>query len=352
MQSIEEVTIVGGGPAGAYCACELARKGVKVKIIDHSHPREKICGGGISSAAVTKFPFLEKMRPEGNDCSNFKVIFPNGDQVMLNGIQKGFNISRRILDEEIINMAMQNGAVLLKEEVTDVNQKKTLWEITTNKHVFLTKILIGADGVNSIVRRKTLGPIPKENLGVTYGYFATGAENEPTTMKFLNNIVGYIWIIPRKDHSSIGICGETIYGKRFKKILGDFVHSYYPCVSIDKEFASTFLFPSNSNFFELPSAGENWILIGDAAGHVDPITGEGILYALWSGKLAAEAIIRNEPKSCDEHRREEYCNNLSQRCENKDLFFNPLAMTLMINIILQNNLATETRFPRITSRRD
>lgn len=54
--------IVGGGPSGAYCATELARKGIYATILDHSHPKEKPCGGGISSVDLSKFPFLEKFR--------------------------------------------------------------------------------------------------------------------------------------------------------------------------------------------------------------------------------------------------------------------------------------------------
>ena len=60
MKYVEDVAIVGGGPAGAYCALTLAKKGIMPTIFDHSHPREKPCGGGISPPVLKKFPFLEQ----------------------------------------------------------------------------------------------------------------------------------------------------------------------------------------------------------------------------------------------------------------------------------------------------
>ena len=80
----------------------------------------------------------------------------------------------------------------------------------------------------------------------------------------------------------------------------------------------------------LPCAGEDWILVGDAAGHVDPITGAGILYALWSGELAAEVIKRKELTAYDKLWREAYGNDLRERCKQRDTFFNPFMIELSI----------------------
>ena len=91
----------------------------------------------------------------------------------------------------------------------------------------------------------------------------------------------------------------------------------------------------NPDFFMLPCAGVDWVLVGDAAGHVDPITGEGILYALWSGKLAAEVIKRNELKSYDRLWREEYGNSLRENCARRDMFYNPLMIELRLFWLLE-----------------
>ncbi len=341
MENIEAVAIIGGGLAGANCAYELATKGVNSIIFDNSHPREKPCGGGISPLVIEKFPFIEQFPSKGSISADFKIISPKNREVIAKGKRKGFIISRRYLDEGILNMAIGNGAKLIKEKVTEIEKKQGFWEIKTEKRLMKAKILVGADGVNSIVRKKTVGSISRENLGIGYGYFAIGAEKEYATMKFLDGIPGYIWIFPRDDHSSIGIGSELRYGSILKGILDDFIRSYGLKIKVISQFAAMLPSAKDPNFFKLPCAGENWILIGDAAGHVDPITGEGVLYALWSGKLAAETIIRNNILSYDDLWRREYGNDLMEGCKQRDMFYNPLMIEL--SVILASRSSTYSR---------
>jgi flavin-dependent dehydrogenase len=115
MEPIEDIGIVGGGPAGAYFAYELARQGLKPTIFDHSHPREKPCGGGISPPLIAKFPFVEKFRPKGLVFGLFKIISCIDTEVMTKGLENGFSISRLYFDQQILDMATQNGAKLIKE---------------------------------------------------------------------------------------------------------------------------------------------------------------------------------------------------------------------------------------------
>jgi flavin-dependent dehydrogenase len=74
MKVCEDVAIVGGGPAGAYCAFELAKQGINATVFDHSYPREKPCGGGISPPTIEKFPFVERFRSMGSTFSDFRII--------------------------------------------------------------------------------------------------------------------------------------------------------------------------------------------------------------------------------------------------------------------------------------
>ena len=77
-------------------------------------------------------------------------------------------------------------------------------------------------------------------------------------------------------------------------------------------------------------------MIGDAAGHVDPISGGGILYALWGAKIAAEALKNKDPKSFDATWRNEYGKILEERCKNKEAFYDPLESTMSMVIGLAN----------------
>ena len=74
MGKVNDVVIIGGGPAGAHCALELANKGIYATVFDHSHPREKPCGGGISSRTIEKFSFIEKFFSKGKITTKLKII--------------------------------------------------------------------------------------------------------------------------------------------------------------------------------------------------------------------------------------------------------------------------------------
>ena len=92
----------------------------------------------------------------------------------------------------------------------------------------------------------------------------------------------------------------------------------------------------NPEFFATPCAGKNWILVGDAAGHVDPISGGGILYALWDGELAAQAIKANNPQSYDLLWRDAFGKDLEERYGKQDSFYDPLKSTLLLFFGLGN----------------
>ena len=363
MGKLEDVVIIGGGPAGACCAFELAKKGIYAPVIDYSHPREKPCGGGMSSRTVKGFPFIKELLDKGRITTKLKIISspPQNQQFIATENQRRFIIARRYFDEGILNMALQNGAKLIKEKVINIkHNKKNYWYIRTNKRSLETKIIVGADGITSLVRRKTLGKNitfkeyakqQKKHLALTFGYIASGVENEPPTIRYLGknpdlkkeDFKGYIWILPRVDHSSIGIGSELRCGGRLlKRLLDEFIDWYCPHITRISTFAWMLPSATDTTFFEKPCAGEDWILVGDAAGHADPINGEGIHYALWSAKLAAEAIEKKDLKSYDESWRSEYGDDLKRSCENKALFYSPLGKALAIiqtgaSILEKNN---------------
>jgi geranylgeranyl reductase family protein len=329
MGHIEDVVIVGAGPAGAYCALELAKRGIYATIVDHSHPREKPCGGGITRTTLERFPFIKDMSSLGKRSNALKLISCTDKQVVFLESKIAFCISRRFLDEGILNLAVQHGAKLVRERVLDVYRKKT-WRIKTDRENLNAKLLVGADGVNSLVRRKIIGPISRENLALCYGYIASGVENEPSTVKFLAEIPGYIWIFQRKDHSSIGIGSELKYGSMLKGLLVNFLSKNFPKVKRITSYAALLPCVQNPDFFNLPSAEKDWILVGDAAGHVDPVSGAGILYALWSGELAAKAIVKEQPEAFENFWRNAYGDYLTNLSRQRSTFYDPFWIEMSI----------------------
>jgi geranylgeranyl reductase family protein len=293
-----EVAVVGGGPAGSYCAYCLAENGIYPVIFDHSHPREKPCGGMISPLAQEILPFLRELPIEQVKRKRIYIIPPSGKKISIN-IKKNeaICVSRLKFDQFLLNKALNMGAKWIQEKVVDVKRWGNFWKIKTNKHLYVAKKLVGADGINSIVREKVTIPLRNTDKGLCYGYFVEDLENEEISFHFLPHRKGYIWVIPRKKFSSVGIgCAEisrlSLSGLR--KELDTFIARHYPEAKMISKW--TALIPNIKDAKTLcnPVAGKTWILIGDAAGHVNPVSGEGIPYALLSGELAAQAIAEND----------------------------------------------------------
>ncbi|MCS7123889.1 MAG: NAD(P)/FAD-dependent oxidoreductase [Candidatus Bathyarchaeota archaeon] len=290
-----EVAIVGGGPAGAYCAYNLAKNGIPPTIFDHSHPREKPCGGMISPLAQELFPFLKELPIDQTKRRKASFVSPFGKKFTLTFRKnEAICVSRLDLDQYLLNMALREGAKWVKEKVLNVRRKGKLWKIKTNKAVFLAEKLVGADGVNSLIRRKVTSPLKSTDKGFCCGYFAEHLEDEEISFHFLPHREGYMWIIPRKNNTSIGIgCSEPRLSKGLFEELNAFIRTHYPNIKIISKWAALIPNIKEKETFRIPIAGPNWLLVGDAAGHVDPLNGEGIPYALLSGELAAQAIAEN-----------------------------------------------------------
>ena len=303
-----QTAIVGGGPAGAYCACCLTENDIYPVIFDHTHPREKPCGGLISPLAQKVFPLLKELPIERNERNRIHLIPPSGKPLSISFRKsKLLCFSRLKLDRFLVNMAVNKGAELIREKVLALERKGNLWKVKTSRRPYIVKTLIGADGVNSLVRRSIIGPLRKVDKGICYGYFVGGLEKEDMTIRFLFHGMGYIWVFPRVGHTSLGIgFAETSRCYGLKRQLDMFIEQHYPCV--EKTSRWTALIPNLKDVktFRIPLAGTNWMLIGDAAGHVNPIIGEGILYALLDAKLAAQAVVENNPQLFDRLWRETY----------------------------------------------
>ena len=311
-----QTAIVGGGPAGAYCAGCLTENGIYPTIFDHTHPREKPCGGLVSSLAQELFPFLRHIPIEHTVKKKFYFVSPNGKKICLRDNLLGF--SRLMFDQYLVNRAVEKGAELINEKVVALKRKGDYWQLKTKKQTYVTKILIGADGVNSLVRRKVIGPFSKKDIGLCFGYLVNESVVEDITLIFSPYRKGYLWVIPRGRNTCFGICTTEIsdsYG--LKKELDMFIQKNYPNIKKDSSWSSLIPNIKDPRTFSVPLAGTDWILIGDAAGHVNPISGEGILYALLDGELASQAITENSPRRFNQLWTERYGMNLFSKIKTR-----------------------------------
>jgi len=141
---------------------------------------------------------------------------------------------------------------------------------------------------------------------LTFGYYAPGAD-DLARVQFFDDFEGYAWSFPRTDHLSLGICGKAGKSKapELRDRLGGFMKQFgYAQSKRAAEGLSVFshLLPalSHESWHNLRLTGPGWALVGDAAGLVDPVTGEGIYFAMRSGELLAESLLAGTPEDYPE----------------------------------------------------
>lgn len=261
-------------------------------------------------------------------------------------------ISRLKLDKYLLDMAIDAGAKHVPEKVIKVFEEDDQWVVQTTNNTLKTKFLIGADGTNSLVRKKVIGAFDKKDITFTYGYLAKGAEKEVTTMKFLDGKQGYIWVFPRGDHTSIGICTEYNKSHGSKKILDTFIESTYPDISILSKYSALVPTAGTQEFFNQSCTGKNWMLVGDAAGHVDPASVEGISYALWSAELAAKSIIDGDHREFDTLWRKEYGEDLLDSMKYKDIMYNSKFLDFSVKLAKRSKTYSQLMFDIISKKQD
>jgi len=326
-RKIVDAAIVGGGPAGATAAHRLATGGARVVVFDHSHPREKPCGGGISARARKLFPELEDLVPLGKTGASLRLVSPAGKVVVVQGGGKTFAISRAILDSRLLARAVAAGAEHRVERVVGVSREEDAWVVSTEHGQTRARVIIGADGAMSLVRREILGAIPERDLALGAHIVVPHLDPPSALIRFFGDRRGFAWVFNRRDDSSIGVGMPLTRRDDWRDMLARFFAEQAPGRAIP--LADSWCLPqaSSADAFAQPVAGDDWCLVGDAAGHADPLTGEGIIYALWGGELAAQALLAGKPRSFDRLWR--------------DAFLARLLKHLRLSFVLDRRLAVE-----------
>jgi len=288
-----QIAVVGAGPAGSWASTLLARRGHSVTLIDSQAPWEKPCGGGVTAKALSSFGIFESELPR-NNVDQITIYFGDKISVTVKPEQPVAVVSRRELGRYLLEEAEKSGVYLVKSRVTQIEKSGRGWRLFTRDTSVQSDFLIGADGATSLVRRTVGNGLPPEDLSVTLGYFIPG--NFPSHMKiyFVPAFDGYIWSFPRPSHISYGLItrSEPGWTARAKMLLSNFIAAELGAEVMEAaEFYSApvpCLGPRSWKKNQI--AGEGWALIGDAAGLVDPITGEGIYYAFKSAQILADTL--------------------------------------------------------------
>ena len=353
-----DVLVVGAGPAGSFTAERLARAGVRVALFDGRPPNEpKACGGGVTSKALKAWPHL--LEAVGRTIDELEMYSPAGKRLHLKLAEPFAIYSRSALDSYLRDRAGKAGAQVFAERVSYVPRasKEENWTVRARggAGVWSAPMLVAADGANSRIAKELAGPLPPAEMEVAFGYRAPlpREQDAPTVVAFLPGWSGYAWAFPRPDHVSFGIATsqDAFDHRALDHLLWDFMVGYYrmrvdPTVrlwfgrvaaapeteaqdalirtelrTVAERYAARIPGLAVKTWDTRRASGEGWALLGDAAGFADPVTGEGIYYALRSAELFAEAYLENDPSEYETRWREDFGRELRRAAEMRRRFY-------------------------------
>ncbi|HVQ37936.1 MAG TPA: NAD(P)/FAD-dependent oxidoreductase [Pyrinomonadaceae bacterium] len=360
-----DVLIVGAGPAGSFAAERLARGGASVALFDGRPEGEpKACGGGVTAKALKAWPHL--LNAVGRTVHELEMYSPSGKRLHMN-LDEPFAIYSRVaFDSYLRDRARDAGAEIVFEKITARGTARidagdavgSGWRLRSAAgNEWTARILVGADGANSAIAKKLAGPLAPSDMEVAFGYRAPlpNHGDAPTVIAFLPKWVGYAWAFPRVDHISFGIATtqDAFEHKALDQLLWDFMIGYYEqreagqqngkkniWQRVNKREASGDPGPIEKNLrataeryaARIPgladatwdtrrACGDGWALLGDAAGFADPVTGEGIYYALRSAELFAEAFLEGRPQDYEERWRKDFGGELRRASQMRRRFY-------------------------------
>lgn len=301
MNATFDLAIIGSGPSGASAAFQAATQGLRAVIIEKEQlPRYKTCGGGFVYRGLRHMPFDVSPAIE-RDFFNVDIRF-SAKQMGLNTTRKQPIISMVMRDEFdylIVKKAQELGVELLQNQaLTGLTFKTNYTLIQTTTQQIKARFIIAADGALSLTAKlagweesRTMCPALEYEIKVPENSFAHLSHSA----RFDIDVVpfGYGWCFPKKNHLSVGV-GH--FSKKKKAVnLKQHYKNYLNSLGIHKvleEEAHGFIIPISPR--KDGFVKHNVFLIGDAAGFADPLTAEGISNAIYSGRLAAQAIAESE----------------------------------------------------------
>lgn len=307
---MKKIAIVGGGPAGSLCGEKLAAAGFDVTLFDEHLAWEKPCGGGLTHKAIERYPFLLDGPQEKKEIRTAELISSRGHRARFEMSRPIVIYSRAILNGLLLDRAAAAGCETIHARVTRVDTAEPRVRLVAGGQQYTADFVVLAAGARNQLLPDTT-PLRPQDLEVTLGYFIPVKE-EIVKIKFLERLSGYLWSFPRTDHLSVGICAKMAeYStSSLRRRLDDFVRDENVGADGARFYSHVLPSPELRTLRNRKIAGPNWALAGDAAACVDPVTGEGLFYALRSGELLAQAIRQSQPETYPSRLRSEFVADL------------------------------------------
>ena len=293
---VYDACVVGAGPSGCLAAYTLAHAGRSVLLLEKAPlPRYKTCGGGLVWRARQLIPFDIGPHVE-RECRTVEINFPSSD-LHFTATKEYPLVSmtmRDSLDNALADAAQAEGAELLNPcEVTGIDRGPDSVTLSTSMGSYTASYVIAADGALSPVARmagfadgRQLIPALESEIEVDEACFERYSQSARFDLGYSDS--GYAWVFPKRDHLSVGVLSVS----RTRPSLHKKLDAYMEALEITRsgtEERHGFVGPVAPR--KGPYAHERVFLTGDSAGFAEPLTGEGISFAMKSGLMAAEAIV-------------------------------------------------------------
>jgi flavin-dependent dehydrogenase len=303
-------------------AAALASAGRNVLLLDEKLAWEKPCGGGITQKALAQYPFLRDSQAERNWVEQCELVSPAGRTVRFDLDQPIAIFSRRVLNGLLLDRARQAGTQVVQSRVTSIAGAPGAWQLQTASGELRATYLIVATGARNPFRGQFSRPFAASDLMATAGYFIPGSSS-CMQIQFFARLHGYFWIFPRADHFSAGICGKMT-GKttaELRLLMEECISSAGLAFAGAKFYAHVLPALSLTTLRPAAVSGDGWAMVGDAAGFTDPITGEGLYYAVRSADLLSQAVLANRPETYRQLLRNDFLPELEMAARVADRFF-------------------------------
>lgn len=303
MEINKDVIIIGGGLAGLTSAVHLSMQGLQVTLIEKSgYPRHKVCGEYISNEITPYLLWLgidvSLLKPVA--ISKFEFTTQNGKMAKAELPLGGFGISRYSLDNLLYQKAKANGCSVIEETVIDVSFSKETFTVKTLNKILLSRIVLGAFGkrsnVDQVLSRAFILKKKKSPWLAVKGHYSG---NFPNDVVGLHNFSGGYCGVSKVENDVINICYLADYAT-FKKYKN--IEDYQKNVLYQNRHLK-FIFENSTLLFEKPitisqisfdskqPVENHIIMIGDTAGLIHPLCGNGMAMAIHSAKIASELVL-------------------------------------------------------------
>ncbi len=272
------------------CGEQLARSGHSVDIFDEHLAWEKPCGGGLTYKATQCFPFLLDNPLPKKLVNKVEIISAENQRASLDLQHPIVIYSRTILNGLLLDRARDAGCRVHHSRVQNVDTSTPIPRYSVDGDWRDCDFIVLAGGARNQFLAGTRA-LARDELEMTQGYFVPQTADQ-ILIKFLPEFEGYIWSFPRADHLSLGICGSM--QAHTSSELRIHLHQFAGAEKIETDKAKFYSHvlpsPQVRTLSDRAVIGRNWALCGDAAAWVDPLTGEGLFYAMRSGEILGRSL--------------------------------------------------------------